>query len=148
MNLKKILTPETIFPALQNATKPGVIEEMIDRLTAAGKLPDRDAALKAVRDREAKMSTGMQYGIAIPHGKTDAVDSLVAAVAIHPAGVDFEALDGQPCRIFIMTISPASRTGPHIQFLAEISRILNDASLREQILSATTADQICRLLTG
>lgn len=148
MNLKKVLTKECVLPNLQGGTKEDVIRELIAFLAQAGKLPDPEAALRAVLDREAKMSTGMQYGIAIPHGKTDRVNQLVAAVAIHRNGVDFQAMDGLPSHIFIMTVSPENRTGPHIQFLAEVSKVLSRPELREQLLQADSADQILRLLAG
>jgi PTS system nitrogen regulatory IIA component len=68
MNLKKVLSPDTVWVDLKADTKDGIIEEMIDRLVAAGKIKDREGALQAVLDREEKMSTGMQNGVAIPHG--------------------------------------------------------------------------------
>lgn len=148
MNLKKPLTVETISLDLQGATKEAILAEMVDLLVASGHIRDRDAVLKAVLEREKRMSTGMQNGIAIPHGKTDSVDCLVAALGIKRAGVDFGALDGQPSNIFVMTVSPDSRTGPHIQFLAEISRPLNDASVRAKLLAATSPDEVLHLLIG
>ena len=148
MNLKKPLTVETICLDLKGATKEAILAEMVDLLVASGHIRDRDAVLKAVLEREKRMSTGMQNGIAIPHGKTDSVDCLVAALGIKRAGVDFGALDGQPSNIFVMTVSPDSRTGPHIQFLAEISRPLNDASVRAKLLAATSPDEVLHLLIG
>jgi PTS system nitrogen regulatory IIA component len=148
MNLKKVLTPETVWVDLKADSKEAVIEEMINRLSAAGKTMDCEAVLTAVLEREAKMSTGMQNGVAIPHGKTDAVEELIAAVGIHKDGVDFDSMDGELAHIFIMTISPVQRTGPHIQFLAEISRLLSRAEEREKLLAATTHAQIYELLTG
>ena len=148
MNLKKPLTVETISLDLKGATKEAILAEMVDLLVASGHIRDRDAVLKAVLEREKRMSTGMQNGIAIPHGKTDSVDCLVAALGIKRAGVDFGALDGQPSNIFVMTVSPDSRTGPHIQFLAEISRPLNDASVRSKLLAATSPDEVLHLLIG
>lgn len=148
MNLRKALTPETIIIELKAATKEAIIVELVDVLVAAGKIKDRLEALRSVLEREKKMSTGMQSGIAIPHGKTDTVDTLVAAFGIKHAGVDFEALDGQPSRIFIMTLSPVNRTGPHIQFLAEVSRQLNDPSIRDRLLLATTPDDILNIIAG
>lgn len=148
MNLKKPLTVETICLDLQGATKEAILAEMVDLLVASGHIRDRAAVLKAVLEREKRMSTGMQNGIAIPHGKTDSVDCLVAALGIKRAGVDFGALDGQPSNIFVMTVSPDSRTGPHIQFLAEISRPLNDASVRAKLLAATSPDEVLHLLIG
>jgi len=148
MNLKKPLTVETIRLDLQGATKEAILAEMVDLLMASGHIRDRDAVLKAVLEREKRMSTGMQNGIAIPHGKTDSVDCLVAALGIKRGGVDFGALDGQPSNIFVMTVSPDSRTGPHIQFLAEIRRPLNAAAVRAKILAATTPDEVLHLLIG
>ena len=147
MNLKKVLTKDSILPHLKAETKPAVIEELIDFLVWSGKISDREAALNAVLAREEKMSTGMQNGIAIPHGKTDSVDQLLVAIAIKPDGLDFDALDGQPCNIFIMTLSPENRAGPHIQFLAEISKLLGSETLREKLIQAGSADEILALLT-
>ena len=146
MNLKSPLSIETICLDLKGETKDEILSEMVDLLMASGHIRDREAVLKAVTDRERRMSTGMQNGIAIPHGKTDSVDCLVAALGIKHAGVDFGALDGQPSTIFVMTVSPDSRTGPHIQFLAEISRPLNDASVRAQLLAATQPQAVLDLL--
>jgi PTS system nitrogen regulatory IIA component len=145
---KKPLTVETISLDLRGNDKEEVLAEMVDLLAASGHIRDKDAVLKAVTDREKRMSTGMQNGIAIPHGKTDSVDCLVAALGIKREGIDFGALDGQPSTIFVMTVSPDSRTGPHIQFLAEVSRPLNDASIRAKILSASTREEVLKLLLG
>ena len=94
------------------------------------------------------MSTGVGNGFAIPHGKTDAVNQLAAAIGVHRAGVDFASMDEKPAHIFILTLSPENRAGPHIQFLAEISRVLSRPELREKLLSAATADEILNLLTA
>jgi len=147
MNLRKLLSEDTIILNLKATTKEAIIEEMIDLLVARGRIKDRDAAMKAVLDREAKMSTGMQHGIAIPHGKTDSVEKLVTAMAIKREGVDFGSMDGKPSTIFIMTISSVSRTGPHIQFLSEISQVLNDSEKRDRILKAQTAPEVMDVLT-
>lgn len=148
MNPKRILTPETVVLNLRSASKDGVIEELIDVLVAAGRIRDRKVALKCVLERERKMSTGLQNGIAIPHGKTDTVESLVAAIGIKKEGIPFDSLDGQPAQIILMTISPANRTGPHIQFLADISRSLHDNAIREKVLNATTVDELLENICG
>ena len=145
---KKPLTVETISLDLRGNDKEEILAEMVDLLAASGHIRDKEAVLKAVTDREKRMSTGMQNGIAIPHGKTDSVDCLIAALGIKREGIDFGALDGQPSTIFVMTVSPDSRTGPHIQFLAEVSRPLNDASIRAKILSASSREEVLRLLLG
>ncbi len=147
MNTRKALCKDAISLRLQSREKAAIIEEMLDLLVQAGEIQDRKSALKCLLDREKKMSTGMHNGLAIPHGKTDTVDSLVAAVGIIPEGVDFDSMDEEPSRIFIMTVSPANRAGPHIQFLAEISRLLNRRDIREQLLEAENESQVYSLLT-
>jgi len=87
-------------------------------------------------------------GIAIPHGKTDTIESLVASIGISPAGIPFESLDGQPAQIILLTVSPASRTGPHIQFLADISRVLHNEDTRKRVLTATHEEEVLELLAG
>jgi fructose-specific phosphotransferase system IIA component len=145
LNLKKLLCTDTVFLDLRADTKEGVIEEMISGLADSGRIKNRDAALKAVLDRERKMATGMEHGIAIPHGKTDGVDQLVTAIARKKGGVDFNAMDRKASTIFIMTVSPVSRSGPHIQFLAEVSKLLKDPEARKKILEAKTKEDIIRV---
>jgi len=148
MNLKKLLSEDSIIINLKGTTKEAIISEMVDLLVVRGKIKDRDAALRAVLEREQKMSTGMQHGIAIPHGKTDSVEKLVTAMAIKKEGVDFGSMDGKPSTIFIMTISSVSRTGPHIQFLSEISQVLNDPDKRERILQCNSPAEVLEILTS
>jgi len=147
MNLKKLLGKENVFLDLKSSSKEDIIKEMIDRLVVSGKIKDREAALEAVLAREEKMSTGMENGIAIPHGKTDSVDHLITAVALKKEGVDFESMDGQVSKIFIMTISPLSRSGPHIQFLAEVSKLLKEPEAREMLLAARTVEEVIRVFS-
>ncbi len=148
MNLKKLLSEDSIIVNLKGTTKEAIISEMVDLLVVRGKIKDRDAALRAVLDREQKMSTGMQHGIAIPHGKTDSVEKLVTAMALKKEGVDFGSMDGKPSTIFIMTISSISRTGPHIQFLSEISQVLNDPDKRDRILQCNSPAEVLEILTS
>lgn len=148
MNLRKALTKDSIKLDLESTSKSGVIEELLDLLVASGKINDRKTALKALLEREKKMSTGMQKGIAIPHAKTDMVDSIVAAIGVKKEGVNFGALDGQPSNIFILTLSPAKRAGPHIQFLAEVSRMLNNDEVRNRVLQANSRNEIIEMLAS
>jgi len=147
MNLKTVLSPETINLHLKGSSKNEIINELLDILKATGKIRDKKSALKAVMDREEKMSTGMKHGIAIPHGKSDTIDDLIACVGISDKSVDFDSLDHEPCRIFIMTLSPVEKTGPHLQFLAEISQLFKSAEKRQEILNAGSPEEIVKILT-
>ncbi len=148
MNLKKVLTPSVVSCNLPGSTKEEILESLMDIAMSTGKVKDRHAAMLAILERERKMSTGIQNGIAIPHGKTEVVDDLVACLGIKKEGVDFDALDGEKSRIFILTLSPVNRSGPHVQFLAEISQLLTDSQKRDRLLKAQSADQVLDILTA
>jgi len=147
MNLKTVLTADTIDLNLKSTTKEGIINELLDLLKKRGKIQDREAALKAVMDREGKMSTGMKHGIAIPHGKCATIKDLVACIGISENPVDFDSLDQKPCRIFIMTLSPIEKTGPHLQFLAEVSLLFKSSEKRNEILDAKTPEEVLKILS-
>jgi PTS system nitrogen regulatory IIA component len=146
MNLKTVLSRDTISLHLQGKTKEEIINELLDILVSAKKVQDKTAAYSAVMDREKKMSTGMKHGIAIPHGKSASIKDLVACIGVSDTAVDFDSLDHEPCRIFIMTLSPLEKTGPHLQFLAEISLLFKSSEKRAEILKAQDPDDILKIL--
>ncbi len=141
MKLKKLLSQSVISTDLQGTKKEDVIGELLDILVKTGKVADRDLAFADLMDRESKMSTGMQFGVAIPHAKTKAVKELIACIGMHQKGIEFDSLDEKLSSIFIMTLSPVDRTGPHVQFLAEISMILKSKDARSRLLQAETAKE-------
>lgn len=148
MKRKRLLSPEQVVLPLQATTKDEVIEELLDVLMKSGKVKDRAVALEALREREQKMSTGMEKGVAIPHGKCDCVDELVTAAGVAPEGIDFDALDKKPSYIFIMTLSPKDRSGPHIQFLAEVSQLLKHQETRDALLQAGSPEEVAEIFAG
>lgn len=137
MNLKKVLTEDTIRLDLKAETKQELIEELLDVLVATGHVTDRKTALRLLLERENKMSTGMQHGLALPHAKCEGVDRLVAVLGLKKSGMDFQSMDHELSRIFILSLSPLNRAGPHIQFLAEIGRKISNPAIRERLLAAT-----------
>jgi PTS system nitrogen regulatory IIA component len=146
MNLKTVIATDTIDLHLKGSTKKEIINELLDILVRTGKIQDREAAFSAVMDREEKMSTGMKHGIAIPHGKSAAIQDLVACIGVSEKPVDFDSLDKEPCRIFIMTLSPVEKTGPHLQFLAEVSLLFKSSEKRQEILNAKTPEEVLKIL--
>ena len=147
MNLKTVLTKETINLHLKGKTKEEIIGELLDILVESGKVQDKAAAFAAVMDRENKMSTGMKHGIAIPHGKSATIKDLIACIGISDNAVDFDSLDHEPCRIFIMTLSPLEKTGPHLQFLAEVSLLFKSSEKRSEILKAQSPEELLKILS-
>jgi fructose-specific phosphotransferase system IIA component len=142
MVLTQILQPTCIKVPLESRDKSSAIAELIDLLTDNRLVQDRDVALDAVLTREKTRSTGIGSGIAIPHGKCSAVRELVMAMGITPDSIDFDSVDGKPVSIVILLVSPLDQTGPHIQALARISRLMLDDGFKtalERVPSAQAA---------
>ncbi len=143
--LRQSLAPAVLRPRLKARTRDEAIDELLDLLQTAGCVRDPVGAREAIMERERNMSTGMQHGIAIPHGRTDAVDALVSAIGMNPDGIDYPSLDGQPVRIVILTLSPRKAPTPYVQFLAAISQKL-DAEGRRELLECRTAEAMYAML--
>jgi mannitol/fructose-specific phosphotransferase system IIA component (Ntr-type) len=147
---KDALSPFCIIPSLKAGSKQEVVEKLVGMLHEHGLLKkgDDDEAVAAVMEREASMSTGMQHGVAMPHARTDAVESITLAVGLSRAGIDFDSLDGEPSKIFVLILSPLSTESPHIQFLANISALLNSEEMREKLLACNNQEEIHKFFMG
>ena len=145
MRLTDILSPECVKVPLTAVDKQGIIAEIVDLAHAAGKVLDREQMLQATLEREATRTTGIGGGLAIPHGKCSAVKELVMAVGKTQKPVDFESIDGKPVTIVIFLASPPDKTGPHIQALARISRLMTDPKFRQDLDAAQTGEAVYRL---
>ncbi|MBO7299322.1 MAG: PTS sugar transporter subunit IIA [Kiritimatiellae bacterium] len=149
-DLPEILENTIFIPALKATTKDGVLAELADVLVEQGAISkeSRNAIFAALKEREEKMSTGMQYGIAIPHAKSDLVSCLITMIAISPNGIDFDSLDGDLSTIFVATLSPTADTNSHIKFLAEVSRNLSSKKIREKLLEAKNLQEMKEAICG
>ena len=124
-----------------------MITELVDLLAENNLLVDRDIVLEAVFAREQTRSTGIGSGIAIPHGKCDGVVELVMAVGIAAEPVNFDSIDQKPVSIVILLASPADRTGPHIQALARISRLMLDEEFKTKLEKAASPEEVYQLIS-
>ncbi len=147
MILTQILQPNCVKVPVENKDKEAVITELVDLLDANGLLLDREVALDAVLTRERTRSTGPGAGIAIPHGKCNAVKELVMAIGIAHEPIEFESVDGKPVTILILLVSPADQTGPHIQALASISRLMLNEEFKQKLEQAASAKEVYQLLS-
>ncbi len=148
MILTQILQPNCVKVPVESKDKEAVITELVDLLDANGLLLDREVALEAVLTRERTRSTGTGTGIAIPHGKCNAVKELIMAIGIAHEPIEFESVDGKPVTILILLVSPVEKTGPHIQALASISRLMLDKEFKQKLEQATSADEVYELLNN
>jgi len=147
MKLTEILQPNCVKVPLESKDKKSAIIELVDLLDSKHLLSDRDIVLESVLMREKTRSTGIGSGIAIPHGKCNAVKELVMAVGIADKPIDFESVDAKPVKIILLLVSPANQTGPHIQALAQISRLMLDEKFKEKLENSNSADEAYELLS-
>jgi PTS system nitrogen regulatory IIA component len=145
-HLFSTIVPDHIILNLKGKTKETIINELLDMLTAQGKLLDRDTALKDLLNREQAMSTAIPNGIAVPRAKTAAVQDLTIAIGIKKSGIDFDSPLDDKARIIILALAPLDKPKPLYEFLLAITAALNDATFRSKILSATTPEEVAELL--
>jgi fructose-specific phosphotransferase system IIA component len=142
MEISKLITLDRVRVPLKATDKNAVITELVDLIAETGGLTDRNSVLNAVLKREAERTTGIGYGLAIPHGKSDGCKKLVMAAGKPAQPVDFQSLDRRPVTFVVLLISPPDQTGPHIQALAKISRLMNIEEFRQTIEKAASAEEL------
>ncbi len=147
MILTQILQPTCVKIPLEGKDKDAIITELIDVLDQNKLIQNRQTVIDAVFTRERTRSTGIGSGIAIPHGKCTAVKELVMALGVAESPIDFESVDGKPVSIVILLVSPQDQTGPHIQALARISRLMLDVDFKAALERATSAEVAYELLS-
>ncbi|MFK7758465.1 MAG: PTS sugar transporter subunit IIA [Phycisphaerales bacterium] len=148
MNLSDILSVECIQAPLAATTKQDAINELVDLLAAHHNIDDTESLKDAVWSREQTRTTGIGHGLAIPHGKCDCISSPTLAIGRPSTPMDFESMDSQPVELIVLLASPVSSTREHIEALAQVSRIMNNASFREDIYNTSDAQEIYQLLTN
>ncbi len=141
MKLSSELKKSAILVGMKSTGKAEAIEELVDCLCSAYRIKDRETILEAIRNREAKVSTGIGMGIAVPHAKTSAVDKLHVAFGLSHEGIDFDSIEGEKSHLFFIMVSAKDRCGPHIQALAGISRLLNHEEVRTGMLACGDAKE-------
>jgi mannitol/fructose-specific phosphotransferase system IIA component (Ntr-type) len=144
MSLANLLSAEQIIPEMKATERWAAIVELIDLLVGLSKIKsqDRDSILTALRQREETMSTGIGFGIAIPHCSSDRLDEVVAAFGRSNAGIEFDALDNSLVKFVVLFIVPKNQFQTHLRTLASIAKFLNDRSVRESLAGAKSAEEI------
>lgn len=144
MSLASLLSAEQIIPEMKATERWAAIVELIDLLVAREKIKaqDRDNILACLKQREETMSTGIGFGIAIPHCSSDRITEVVAAFGRSSTGIEFDALDNAPVKFVVLFIVPKNQFQTHLRTLASIAKFLNDRAVREELANAESADKI------
>ena len=141
MNLGDILSLETIVPDLHASNRWEAIDLLIQNLVATHKIrpESRDAIIAVVKKRESSMSTGIGFGIGIPHASTDLIQEVVGALGRSTAGIDFDALDNQPVNLVMLFLVPQGQFQKHLHTLANIAKLLHIKEFRQELEQAPDA---------
>ncbi len=146
MKLTQMLSVKDIHPNLAATDKLGVLKELVDLLAKNNKGVNPDTVLRVLLDREKLGSTGMENGVAIPHGKVDSISELLVCFGRSEAGIPFDSLDGKPAHLFFLLVAPTDSIGTHLSALARISNLLNDEAARKQLVAATEAKSLYTII--
>jgi mannitol/fructose-specific phosphotransferase system IIA component (Ntr-type) len=144
--LSQMLTPDRVRVPLRSTTKDELLDELVDVLCTAGDVRNPEPVLGAVRERERVLSTGVGSGVAIPHGKSNAVPGLAMAAGVTAAPVDFDALDGDPVRLFFLLVGPDSAAADHVKALSRISRLVRREAFRDRLAGARSAEEFVAIV--
>ncbi len=149
MKITDFLCRDAVTNDLKASTKAEVIAEMAGLLVEAGAIDKKHKAkiIETLMAREALGSTAIGQGIAIPHGKSEAAEKMVAALAVSKRGVHFDSLDGEPSYIFFLLVAPIDSAGPHLKILAQISRLLKDKFFRDSLKNTKSGKEMLDLVS-
>jgi nitrogen PTS system EIIA component len=136
MLLQDVFPPDRIKLNLESGDKDEVFEELVDVFVQRTGLGVREEILKAIYDREVKMSTGIKRGIAIPHGKTVAVDTIYGVLGISRKGIDYDSLDGEPVYILFLLVSSPKNSEQHLKILKRLAILLDNPQFYQDLLQA------------
>jgi len=148
VEITRLLTTELISVGLPGGTKADVLEHLFGMLKGHPGVVDFEEMRRAVLEREGIMSTGVGQGLALPHAKTEAVSDTIAALVVTDSPVDFGSIDGQPVRIVFMLLGTVSARSLHIKVLSRISRLMNRASVRRELMGAESAHAALDVLSA
>ncbi|MCX6907671.1 MAG: PTS sugar transporter subunit IIA [Verrucomicrobia bacterium] len=148
MTLSDILNPECVITEMRATDRWQAIDELLAQLVKAGRIQTEHlpAITQAVKKRETTMSTGIGFGIGIPHATTDLITDVIGCFGRSKTGINFDALDEQPVNLIVLFLVPQGQFQKHLHTLANIAKFLHDRPLREKLLAAADADEVVQII--
>lgn len=141
MKIQDVLQKNGIITNLEPTGKTELLTQMARYLTSLYDLKDQELIIRKILDREAEMSTGIGYGIAIPHARIEGVDRVYMIAGRSVKGIDFNAIDEQPVYLIFLMLSPVSASAQHTQLLSSLSRMMSYEELRNSLLETDDPQQ-------
>ncbi len=148
MLLSNILHQRVIKPNMRAMNKTQAMDELVDLLIEAGEVPLslRNHAIQTINDREKLVGTGMENGVALPHGSSDRIQSIVCALGISREGVDWESRDGELARIIVLLLIPRRSYQEHLRAMTATARVMRQKDVRQALLQADAVDAILAII--
>lgn len=148
MKITNYLNRQQIVTDLKSSDKRGILDELTQVFIDQGQVPAerREDVIAGLVDREELTSTGLGYGLALPHIKTDAVTKIQIVLGRSVGGVDFSSLDGKPTHLFFLVLAPPEATTEYLKVISIISALMKDADQRQRLLRAKSAEEIFSVL--
>jgi PTS system nitrogen regulatory IIA component len=146
MRLEDFLSQDCIIPSLKAKKKREVLDEMVRNLSDKAINLNREKLLEVLLDREKLGSTGIGYGVAIPHARVKDLDYIIVSFGRSMDGIDFQSMDNKPAHLFFLIFAPEDSTTVHIKVLARISQLLKDPNFRDKLMKASSKEEIFRII--
>jgi mannitol/fructose-specific phosphotransferase system IIA component (Ntr-type) len=146
MQISELLHQNHIKADLESKDKESAIAEVLELLVASGDVTDRDGAYHALLEREAKGTTGIGAGVAVPHAKHASITHLCLALGLSVGGVEFDAIDGQPARIIFLLLAEPNNPGPHVQALTQVARFCQTSGFCARLRECRSSEEALDLV--
>ncbi len=146
MKLSKFCEENLITFNLNASTKEEVIQELVDSISNSNMVNDTELLFKDVTERESLVTTGVGYGVAFPHAKTKAVKGIVIAFGRSSEGIEFDAMDHKPVKLFFLIAAPEDAIGAHLNIMARLSFLMKSDENRQRLLEATSPGDVLALM--
>lgn len=146
MKLSKFCDENLVVFDMKAESKEAAIDELVDLAASSNMVKDRDRLLADVKEREELVTTGVGYGVAFPHAKTRSVKGIVIAFGRSAKGIDFDAMDHQPVRLFFLIAAPEDAIGAHLNVMARLSFLMKSADNRQMLEEATSPGDVLTLI--
>lgn len=148
ISLLDFFEDDLFIPELKGTTKTEALKEMVEKLTAAARIKDGEILERMLHQREQLGSTGIGRGVAVPHGRSLAIERLTVVFGRSAAGIDYDAMDGKPVHLVFLTVAPPQeRSNLYLPVLGKIVEMVKSARVRKQLLSATSFAEISGIIS-
>ena len=145
MKVSQLLKENFILKEFKTEKKEDIISELIDLFKDDSRVNNINDVRTCVLEREKIMSTGVGKGFAIPHGKTNSINEIIAAFGKSERPIDYDALDGEPVHLVFLLVGKDALVGKHIKLLSRISRMMNSDEFREKLVKAIDEKEILEI---